>query len=50
LSPEAKTISKSAGQNAGSEMLAEYVSELQKDIGVSVNEELWSKVTGANAE
>jgi peptidyl-prolyl cis-trans isomerase D len=49
-SAEAKTITRSVGQSAGSEMLAQYVSELQKDIGVSVNEALWSKVTGANAE
>jgi peptidyl-prolyl cis-trans isomerase D len=49
-SAQAKSITKSVGQSAGAEMLAEYVSELQKDIGVSVDESLWSKVTGANAE
>jgi len=49
-SAEAKAIAKSVGQSAGSELLAQYVSELQKEIGVSVNEALWSKVTGANAE
>ena len=43
-------IAKSVGQSAGSELLAQYVSELQKEIGVSVNEALWSNVTGANAE
>jgi peptidyl-prolyl cis-trans isomerase D len=49
-SAEAKAISKSIGQSAGSEMLAQYVSELQKNLGVSVDEKLWSQVTGANAE
>ena len=49
-SAEVKAIAKSVGQSAGSELLAQYVGELQKDIGVSVNETLWSKVTGANAE
>ena len=49
-SPEAKSISKSVGQSAGSEMLAQYVSDLQRDLGASVNEKLWSQVTGANAE
>jgi hypothetical protein len=31
-------------------MLAQYVSDLQRDLGASVNEKLWSQVTGANAE
>jgi len=49
-STDAQAIAKSIAQSAGSEMLAQYVSELQKDLGVSVNEKLWSQVTGANAE
>jgi peptidyl-prolyl cis-trans isomerase D len=47
---EAKSIAKSMGQTVGSELLAEYVSNLQGELCVTVNEKLWSQVTGANAE
>lgn len=48
-SADAKSIEKAMGDGGGSATLALYVARLQSELGVTVNEALWSQVTGANA-
>jgi peptidyl-prolyl cis-trans isomerase D len=47
---ETAKIVEAVAAGSGNEFLAQYVAELETDLGVSVNQELWSKVTGANAQ
>jgi hypothetical protein len=46
---DAQKIAKELADAAGSDVLGLYVADLHADLGTTVNETLWSQVTGANA-
>ena len=46
---DAQKIAKDLSEAAGGDVLGLYVAGLQADLGATVNETLWSQVTGANA-
>jgi peptidyl-prolyl cis-trans isomerase D len=48
-SEEAKTIAKALTDGAGGNLAASYVADLQDELGVYVDENMWRQVTGANA-
>jgi len=48
-SEEAKTIAKALSDGAGNNLAASYVADLQNELGVYVDENMWRQVTGANA-
>lgn len=48
-SEEAKTIAKALSEGAGNNLAASYVSDVQNELGVYVDENMWRQVTGANA-
>lgn len=48
-SEEAKTISKALSDGAGTNLAAAYAADVQDEVGVYVDEDMWRQVTGANA-
>ncbi|WP_162914337.1 peptidylprolyl isomerase [Taklimakanibacter lacteus] len=48
-SEEAKTISKALSDGAGGNLAAGYAADVQNEVGVYVDENMWRQVTGANA-
>ncbi|CAN5506129.1 SurA N-terminal domain-containing protein [soil metagenome] len=48
-SADAKAVEKAMADGGGAASLDLYVNKLQSELGVSVDEALWSQVTGANA-
>jgi hypothetical protein len=46
---DAKAIATEIAGSTGNDALGQYVADLQADLGATVNETLWSQVTGANA-
>jgi peptidyl-prolyl cis-trans isomerase D len=48
-SEEAKTIAKALTDGAGGNLAASYVADVQDELGVYVDENMWRQVTGANA-
>ncbi|MGE3832428.1 MAG: SurA N-terminal domain-containing protein [Parvibaculaceae bacterium] len=46
---DSQKIAQELAQAAGGDVLGLYVADLQADLGATVNETLWSRVTGANA-
>lgn len=48
-SEEAKTISKALADGVGNNLQANYVADVQDELGVYVDENMWRQVTGANA-
>ncbi|WP_119274278.1 peptidylprolyl isomerase [Taklimakanibacter deserti] len=48
-SEEAKTITKALTDGAGSNLAASYVADVQNELDVYVDENMWRQVTGANA-
>ncbi len=48
-SEEAKTISKALSDGAGNNLAAAYAADVQNELGVYVDENMWRQVTGANA-
>lgn len=48
-SEEAKTIGKALSDGAGNNLAASYIADVQNELGVYVDENMWRQVTGANA-
>lgn len=48
-SEEAKTIAKALSDGAGDNLADSYVADVQNELGVYVDENMWRQVTGANA-
>jgi peptidyl-prolyl cis-trans isomerase D len=48
-SEEAKTISKTLADGVSTNLEASYVADVQEELGVYVDENMWRQVTGANA-
>jgi peptidyl-prolyl cis-trans isomerase D len=48
-SEEAKTIAKALAGGVGSNLAAGYAGDVQDELGVNVDENMWRQVTGANA-
>jgi peptidyl-prolyl cis-trans isomerase D len=48
-SEEAKTITKALTDGAGENLTTSYVADVQNELGVYVDENMWRQVTGANA-
>jgi peptidyl-prolyl cis-trans isomerase D len=48
-SEEAKTIAKALTDGAGNNLAASYGADVQNELGVYVDENMWRQVTGANA-
>ncbi|MGE3876384.1 MAG: SurA N-terminal domain-containing protein [Parvibaculaceae bacterium] len=48
-SEEAKTIAKALADGIGGNLAANYVADVQDELGVYVDENMWRQVTGANA-
>ncbi|MFZ5674690.1 MAG: SurA N-terminal domain-containing protein [Pseudomonadota bacterium] len=48
-SEEAKTIGKALADGAGNNLAAAYIGDVQNELGVYVDENMWRQVTGANA-
>ncbi|MGE0239863.1 MAG: SurA N-terminal domain-containing protein [Parvibaculaceae bacterium] len=48
-SEEAKTIAKALTDGAGANLAASFVADVQDELGVHVDEDMWRQVTGANA-
>lgn len=48
-SEEAKTIGKALADGAGNNLATAYVADVQNELGVYVDENMWRQVTGANA-
>ena len=48
-SEEAKTITKALTDGAGENLATSYVADVQNELGVYVDENMWRQVTGANA-
>lgn len=46
---EAKTITKALTDGAGNNLEAAYVGDVQNELGVYIDENMWRQVTGANA-
>jgi peptidyl-prolyl cis-trans isomerase D len=49
-SPEAKSIAGELAGQIGNEVLSGYLTALQKEIGVSINETLWRQISGAQTQ
>lgn len=48
-SEEAKTIGKALSDGAGNNLATSYIADVQNELGVYVDENMWRQVTGANA-
>jgi hypothetical protein len=48
-SEEAKTISTALSDGAANNLAAGYGADVQSEVGVYVDENMWRQVTGANA-
>lgn len=48
-SEEAKTIGRALSDGAGNNLATSYITDIQSELGVYVDENMWRQVTGANA-
>jgi hypothetical protein len=49
VSEEAKALTKTLREDAGQDLIGQYLQSLEKSVGVSVDEGLWRQITGVPA-